>query len=148
MTAPQTPSSLIPKPPPVAKAVIAVCAGLFVGGLMMTFLERMGHMIAEPPMPDNPSDVASVRAAVARMTVTNLLVLLGSYFVGSTLGCWIAARMAPSRPLYHAMAVAILFILTIGSYFTRIPHPAWFVVASIVAFACAPFVGARMAGAR
>lgn len=148
MTAPHTPSSLVPKPPPVAKAVIAVCAGLFVGGLMMTFLERMGHVIAEPPMPDNPSDVASVRAAVARMTLTNLLVLLSSYFFGSTLGCWIAARMAPYRPLYHALVVAVLFILTIGLYFTKIPHPGWFVVAAIVAFASAPFIGARMAGAR
>lgn len=148
MTAPQTPSSLIPKAPPVAKSVIAVCAGLFVGGLMMTFLERMGHMVAAPPMPENPSDVQSVREAVARMAPGNFMLLLGAYFVGATLGCWIAARMAPSRARYHAMAVAILFILTIGGYFMKIPHPGWFVVASIVAFACAPFVGTRMAGAR
>lgn len=146
MTAPHTPASLIPKPPPVAKSVIAVCAGLFVGGLMMTFIERMGHLIAEPPMPANPADPASVSAAVASFTTTNFLLLLASYFFGSTLGCWISARMAPSRALWHALGVAVLFILTVGWYFLRIAHPAWFVAAAFVAFALAPFAGTRMAG--
>lgn len=148
MTAPLTPGSLIPKPPPVAKSVIAVCAGLFVGGLMMIVLERLGHVIAAPPVNNNPSDPASVRAAMETMTTTNFLLLLASYFGGSTLGCWIAARMSPSRAFRHALVVGALFIFTLASYFRQVPHPAWFVAASLVAFAAAPFLGTRMSGKR
>jgi hypothetical protein len=148
MTAPQTPASLIPKPPPVAKSVIAVCAGLFVGGLMIVALERLGHLVASPPVSENPSDPASVRAAMARMTTTNFLLLLAAYFGGSTIGCWIAARMAPSRALGHTLVVGALFVFTISSYFTSVPHPAWFVAASLLAFIAAPFLGTRMSGKR
>ena len=115
---------------------------------MIVALERLGHLVATPPVSENPSDPVSVRAAMARMTTTNFLVLLAAYFGGSTIGCWIAARMSPSNTLRHALVVAALFVFTIVSYFTKVPHPPWFVGASVLAFISAPFLGTRMSGKR
>lgn len=146
MTAPATPDALRPRVPSPLRSVIAVCAGIFVGALMIYFFERLGHLVASPPAIPDPTDPTSVRAAMAAMTVPNFIMLLVAYLFGTTLGCWIAARMAPSRAIVHSLVVGAIFLFGGISNFIRIPHPMWFVVAAMLAFGAAPFLGARMSG--
>jgi len=146
MTAPATPDALRPRVPPPLRSVIAVCAGIFVGALMIYFFERLGHLVVAPPANLDPADPASVRAAMAEMRVANFLMLLVAYLFGTTLGCWLTARMAPSRALAHAGVVGAMFLAGGISNFVKLPHPVWFVVASLLAFAVAPFLGTRMSG--
>lgn len=139
-----TPAALAPHIPPLARSMIALCAGLFTGGLMIVFVERMGHMLV--PLPATTA-IASAAEAMAAMRPANFVMLLVSYLVGTTIGCWIAARMARRQPFPHAAIVGVVFLLGVVSSFVRLPHPTWFMVGAIGAFVAAPFIGARMAGA-
>ncbi len=58
----------------------------------------------------------------------------------------VLSRMTPSRALAHAGVVGAIFLAGGISNFVKLPHPVWFVVASLVAFAMAPFLGTRMSG--
>ena len=72
-------------------------------------------------------------------------ILLLAYVTGPTLGAWLAARRAPSRPTLHAASVGAFFVAGGLSNFLTIPHPVWFVIAAMVVLVAAPFVGARLA---
>ena len=146
MTVPATPGALVPRVPPPLRSVIAVCAGIFVGALMIYAVQIVAHAVAPLPVKMDPSDPASTRAAMASMTTRNYLGLLFAYLAGPTIGCWLAARMAPSRALVHAVVVGAFFLVGGIGNFMKLPHPAWFVAASVLAFAAAPFLGTRMSG--
>jgi hypothetical protein len=106
----------------------------------------LGHSVAPPPDLPNADDPQALRAAMESMDTRNFLLLLVAYVVGPTIGCWMAARMARRQELVHAAIVGGVFLLGVVMNFTRIPHPTWFVIATIAAFVAAPFLGTRMAG--
>ena len=83
---------------------------------------------------------------MAALSIGNFMMLLLAYIVGPTLGSWIAARLAPSRALVHAGVVGAFFLAGGAMNFMALPHPVWFVVASMLAFVAAPFLGTKLAG--
>ncbi|MCC6927838.1 MAG: hypothetical protein IT359_02495 [Gemmatimonadaceae bacterium] len=134
------------KTPPPVRSVIAVAAGLFVGGIATFGVEALGHAVVPPPPGLDVTNMEAVRSAMLTLPTAHFLPILFAYLVGPTLGAALAARMAPSRPLVHAGVVGAFFLLGGIRNFMNIPHPAWFVAASCLVFIAAPFVGSRLAG--
>lgn len=134
------------KTPPPVRSVIAVAAGLFVGGIATFGVEALGHAVVPPPPGLDVTNVEAVRAAMPTLPTAHFLPILVAYVVGPTLGAALAARMAPSRALVHAGAVAAFFLFGGIRNFMNIPHPTWFVLASCAAFVAAPFLGTRLVG--
>lgn len=134
------------KTPPPVRSVIAVSAGLFLGGIATFGVEALGHIAVPPPPGLDPTNLEAVKAAMPTLPVAHFLPLLLAYLAGPTLGAALAARMAPSRALVHAGVVGAFFLLGGIRNFSTIPHPAWFVAASCVAFVLAPFIGTRLVG--
>lgn len=132
--------------PPFLKSIIAVSVGVFFGGLAIFAIERLGHLIVPPPPGLDPNDPVSVASAMTQMPAAAFLVLFLAYLLGTSAGAWIAARLAPSHHFRHAAIVALFFIIGALFNFVSIPHPVWFVVVAMLAFAAAPFIGTRLAG--
>lgn len=130
---------------PFLRGVIAVSAGLVTGAIGIMVLEILGHMVVPPPAGIAMADPAALRAAMPGFPVTYFVPVLLAYVVGPTIGAALAARLAPARPLAHAGVVAGAMALGALQNFRAIPHPAWFVGASFVAFALAPLAGVRLA---
>lgn len=134
--------------PPILRTVIAVAAGVFVGGIAVFGVEALGHALVPPPAGLDVADPEAVRRAMSTMRAAHFLPLLLAYLVGPSLGAALAARMAPSHPLRHAAAVAAFFLVGGLMNFRAIPHPAWFVALAVAAFTAAPFIGVRISGRR
>ena len=65
-------------------------------------------------------------------------------------GCYVAARLAPARPMRHALALGFLGVAlaTLGAVMMWELGPAWYSLANIaIALPCA-WAGARLRGAR
>lgn len=131
--------------PPILRSVLAVGAGVVAGGLTVFGIEVLGRLAVPPPPGHDPGDPASIAAAMAAMPPAAFAILLLAYVTGPTLGAWLAARRAPSRPTLHAASVGAFFVAGGLSNFLTIPHPVWFVIAAMVVLVAAPFVGARLA---
>ncbi len=131
--------------PPALRSVIAVSAGIFLGGIAIFGVEALGHLVVRPPAGLDVTDPIAVRRVIATMPAVHFLPVLLAYVVGPALGAALAARMSPAHPLRHASIVAIVFLVGALMNFRNIPHPAWFVACSIVAFMAAPFLGVRLA---
>ncbi|HEX4935485.1 MAG TPA: hypothetical protein VFV33_20030 [Gemmatimonadaceae bacterium] len=132
-------------PPPV-RSVIAVAAGLFVGGIATFGVEALGHVAVPPPQGLDVTNLEAVKAAMPTLPVAHFVPILIAYVVGPTLGAALAARMAPSRARVHAGVVGAFFLAGAVRNFMSIPHPVWFVVASVLAFLAAPLLGSRLVG--
>jgi hypothetical protein len=137
---------MAPNTPPAVRSVIAVAAGVFVGGIATFGVEALGHIFVPPPAGLDVTNLSAVKAAMPSLPVAHFLPLLVAYLVGPTLGAALTARMAPSRALAHAAVVGACFLVGGIQNFRTIPHPVWFVIAASLAFVVAPVLGTRITG--
>jgi hypothetical protein len=85
----------------MARSILAVVAGFLVTGILI-FATTAGVVATNP----GAFDARSVP------TTTGMLVAMHLYVaVYALLGCWVAARLAPSHPMRHAMIVAVLGVI-------------------------------------
>ena len=70
--------------------------------------------------------------------------------VFAVFGCWLAGRLAPSRPMAHALSVGVLgLILTVASAWAlKDGHPAWYLAAGIGTTMLWAWIGGRLAEGR
>lgn len=132
--------------PPLFRSIIAVSAGVFIGGIATLGVEALAHVIVPPPRGLDVTNPESVKAVMATMPAAHFLPILLGYLIGPTIGAALAARMSPSRPLVHAGIVGAFFMVGAVNNFNAIPHPLWFMVLAVVAFVAAPFLGTRLVG--
>ena len=82
----------------MARSILAIVAGFVLTGALI-----VGTTFAVTAAMPGAFDARQVP------TSTGILLLMHLYVaVYATLGCWVAARLAPSRPMRHAMIVGVL----------------------------------------
>jgi hypothetical protein len=123
----------------------AVIVGMIVAFLLVAGAEGIGHKIYPPPPGTNMQDMAQVKAFVATLPLSVLLIVLTGWLIATFVATWLAARIA-GTPVPGYIVGALLLCAGIANAFI-IPQPVWFSIASIVIYIGATWVGAR-AGAR
>ena len=108
----------------MARSILAVVTGFLVIGLL-AFATGKAAQAAFPGVFD------------ANGATFNTLACLGTLlYVGvyATFGCWLAARMAPSHPMRHALILGVLGLLfnIMGAWMTRDAVPVWYNVAGVL----------------
>ena len=93
---------------------------------------------------------AQFDASGTPLTAPMMIVQLLYVGVYATFGCWLAARLAPSRPMRHALALGVLGLaLNVPSaVMLRDSAPTWYLVAGVVTTALWAWLGGRIAEAR
>ncbi|MEO6446223.1 MAG: hypothetical protein ABIZ91_10070 [Gemmatimonadaceae bacterium] len=132
--------------PPIFRSIVAVSAGMFVGGIAIFGVEALAHLLVPPPPGLDVTNPENVRNVMSTMPAAHFLPILLGYLIGPTVGAALTARMARSRPLLHASVMAGIFIMGALKNFMEIPHPIWFIVLALLAFMAAPFLGTKWAG--
>jgi len=125
----------------VARRIGAVVVGLIVAFLLVAGAEGIAHKIYPPPPGANMNDMAQVKAFVATMPLSALLVVLAGWMIATFVATWLAARMAHTKFTGYIVG-GILLLAGIANAFI-IPQPIWFSIASIVIYIVATLVGAR-----
>lgn len=123
--------------PSILRSVLAVVAGfVLVGALAFgTGVLTAGIWPTAIDVDGNP---ATGTARVAQLLYVGVFAVLG---------CWLAGRLAPSRPMAHALAVGVLgLILNVASAWAmRDGHPAWYLAAGVVTTMLWAWIGGRLA---
>ena len=120
------------------RSVGAVLGGLFATFLITTAVDLALHASGVfPPHGERMADALFVLALAYRIPF-------------NAAGCYIAARLAPARPMRHALALGLVGVAlaTLGAIVMWELGPAWYSLANIaIALPCA-WIGARLRGAR
>jgi hypothetical protein len=125
----------------ILRGIAAVIAGMIVAFLLVFGAEAISHQIYPPPPGMSLQDMARIKAFVATLPMSVLLIVLAGHLIGTFAGTWTAAKIARS-PIAAFILGALLLAAGIVNAVT-IPQALWFSIASFVIYIGATLVGAR-----
>ncbi len=130
--------------PPIVRRLLAVLAGIVAAFVVIMLMEQLSTMVYPPPPGIDFKDPAQLKAFMATMPTTALLLVLLGYALGGLAGGAVAAKLSPDLPIRSAGTIAV--VLVIGSLMNlrAIPSPLWFEAANLVVVALTPFAGERL----
>ena len=83
----------------MGRSILAVLAGIIIGMVTISVVEKMGHQLYEAPTNLNFNDKAAIAAYMEKMPIEAMLMVLLAYIAGSFLGGLLAARLATRKPI-------------------------------------------------
>lgn len=131
------------------KLLLAVIAGLIVGSVVnMGIILLSGHLIP-PPAGADTTTAEGLKASIHLFEPRHFVFPFLAHAIGTLVGAWLAAKLAPSFSWIPAMTVGALFFLGGVISARMIPAPVWFVVVDLVlAYFPAAWLGLRLARRR
>ncbi|MGH9423915.1 MAG: hypothetical protein ACRD3J_28320 [Thermoanaerobaculia bacterium] len=130
----------------IARGIGAVIAGLIVSFLIVFGAEAISHKIYPPPPGMSMKDMDQVKAFVATLPLSVLLIVLAGHLIGTFAGTWTAAKIARSAIAPYVLG-ALLLCAGIANA-VMIPQPVWCSIATFVIYIGATWAGARAGVAR
>ena len=126
--------------PSILRSVLAVVVGFVVIGALAV---GAGTVVAST-WPDAVGADGTPATTAARLAQ---LLYVGVF---ATFGCWLAGRLAPSRPMAHALAVGVLgLVLNVATaWAVKDSHPAWYLAAGVLTTMLWAWIGGRLAEGR
>jgi hypothetical protein len=125
----------------ILRRVGAVIVGLIVAFLLVAGAESISHILHPPPPGTDMHDMNQVKAFVATLPMSALLVVLAGWLIATFVATLLAAKIAQS-PIAGYVVGALLLCAGIVNAF-MIPQPVWFSIASFAIYIGATWVGAR-----
>jgi len=125
----------------ILRRVGAVIAGMIAAFLLVAGAEGIAHRVSPPPPGTNMQDMAQVKAYVATLPLSVMLIVLTGWLIATFVATWLAARIA-GTPIPGYIVGALLLCAGIANAFI-IPQPIWFSIVSIAIYIGATWVGAR-----
>jgi hypothetical protein len=118
------------------RSIVAVVSGFLLIALL-SFGTELALMAAMPALFESDGSTSSVAV---------LVLTIGYVGLYATLGCYLAARLAPNRPMRHALGLGGLGLLfnIAGSWYAWAMAPAWYHVISLLLVMVWAWLGGRM----
>lgn len=117
----------------MARAVVAVIAGLIAAFVSILVTEAVGALVAPAGVAPSLKDVERMREYLANLPLSAYAFVLGAYLIGSAVGGVVAARIAGNPASRCVWIVGGLLLAVTVANLVLIPHPLWFSSASVIA---------------
>ena len=121
--------------PPIARSVLAIVAGfLFIGALAFGTGAALQAAGMVPPAGEPLTDIGMVLLEAAYVAVFAIA------------GCWLAAWLAPDRPMRHALVLGVLGLAfnLVGAVATWGQRPAWSILLNLALVLPYAWIGGRL----
>ncbi len=130
---------------PTLRNVLAVVAGVVVGGAVnMALISVSGSVI---PLPEgvDPADLESLKANIDRFEPRHFLMPFLAHALGTLVGAFLAARLAASRRTALALGIGVFFLFGGVANAFLLPAPGWFLAADLLlAYLPMAWIGGRL----
>jgi MFS family permease len=127
---------------------LAGVAGAFSAFVVVAVVEGVGHAIYAPAIMPDMSDPEAVAAFIRAMPLGAFLFVLAAYLLATVAGGVIAAVLARRHGMRLAIIVGALILTASVANFVALPHPAWFVAATLVGVPAAAWLTGRAVSQR
>jgi hypothetical protein len=108
--------------------ILAVVAGLVVGGVVNGGMVWLGSVLAPTPPGVDFSDPDSVRAMMEQLGFQHYLFPFLAHALGTLAGAWVTYRLARSSQVFLAMIIGVANLAGGIAAAMIIPAPLWFLV--------------------
>lgn len=120
----------------------ATLAGLAAAFLSVLLIESASHLIWPPPEGLIHLSHDDQVAAIARLPKGALLMVLGAWCAGILVGGEVARRLAGLSRI-PAVVVTLSLLAAVVWMLASIPHPTWFLLASLLSLTACAFHSTR-----
>lgn len=131
----------------LARNILALLAGAIVAIVVIGLVQTAAHFLYPPPPGLDYNNPEVLKKVMMEAPVGALLMVLLSYFAGTFLGSWVAARLAADAPARQAYLIGGMMLISGLMNLFAIPHPLWFWIGSVAVFVAAAWLGGKT-GAR
>ncbi|HTU99227.1 MAG TPA: hypothetical protein VMF13_01715 [Luteitalea sp.] len=126
--------------------MIAVLAGLIVGGLVNGGLVALGPHVIPPPPGVDMTTAEGLQAGMTLLAPRHFVFPFLAHALGTLAGAIVAARVAATYATRLALVVGVVFLAGGIMAARMIPAPAWFVALDLmVAYIPMGWLGGRLA---
>lgn len=130
---------------PKVKLVLAVIAGLVIGGLVNFGIIMLGPQVLEYPEGMDFTDPENFKSKAHLLTGVHYIWAFLAHALGTLVGGFIAAKIAPQSKIKYALFVGVFFLIGGIKMVMDIPAPGWFVALDlVVAYIPMAWLGAKM----
>jgi hypothetical protein len=127
------------------RSVLAVMAGILVGGIVVGLLETPGMFLHPPPPGLNLQDPAQIKAHFAAAPLAAQICVAIAWTFGPLVGSFVAARIARRGFLAHGIIVGLVFLAADVFNLRSFPHPAWLAFVGVVSPLAMSWLGSALA---
>lgn len=132
---------------PLLRNILAVIAGIVVGGLINMGIVTISGNLIPPPEGVDVTDMQSMADNMHLYKPKHFVMPFLAHALGTLIGAILAVKIAASHKSKIAMIIAAFFLLGGIAAATMIPAPSWFeAVDLLVAYLPMGFLGHRLAG--
>jgi len=117
---------------PILKNVLAVVAGVLVGGLVNMGLIMLGPSIFPLPEGVNPMDPESLKAGIPLFETRHFVFPFLAHALGTLAGAFVAALIAANRKMTFALVIGVFFLAGGIMNVVDLPAPLGFEVLDLV----------------
>src|SRR5687768_10074055 len=110
---------------------MAGVAGVGSAFLVVAVIELIAHAVYAPAVMPDVSTPAAMAAYISSMPLGAFLFVLAAYVAGTVVGGFVAIAIARRYTMRFACLVGGLILLASIANFVAIPHPGWFVIATL-----------------
>lgn len=134
---------------PIIRNILAVIAGLFIGGIVNSGIIALGPNLISPPAGVDPNDIASIKANVDAYGIKDFIVPFLAHGLGTLIGAFVAAKIGITKQRRLTFVVAILFLIGGILMAFMIPEFWMFSIVDLVgAYFPMAYIGWKLAGAK
>ena len=118
--------------PNILRNVLAVIAGLVVGGIVNMLLITISPMIIPPPAGVDINNAESLSRGIHLFEPKHFIMPFLAHALGALVGALVAYLIAASYKARFAWAIGILFLCGGIAAAFMIPAPAWFIALDLL----------------
>ncbi|MBK7690094.1 MAG: hypothetical protein IPK62_08550 [Bacteroidetes bacterium] len=131
---------------PILKNIIAVVAGLLLGGAVNMGIIILSDGIIAPPEGADLKTMEGLKAAMPLMEPKHFLLPFLAHALGTLVGAFIAARLAANHFMKWGLFIGACFLVGGIANIFMLPSPIWFTVLDLgVAYLPMGYIGAKLA---
>lgn len=130
---------------PILRNILALVAGLIVGGAVNMGLIMLGAAVFPPPPGVDVNDINSINAHIGEYSTRQLLAPFFAHALGTLAGAFVAALLGASAQMVLALVIGAVFLAAGIMAVRMIPNaPLWFdMLDLVVAYLPMAWLGGR-----
>ncbi len=131
----------------MGRSILGTVVGLVLAILLIGLVETLGHRLIPPPAGMDPTDPASIAAAMSLIPTGSFLFVLAAWFLGTWVGASTATRIARSDARWPGLTVGGVILAATLYNLWLIPHPVWVAAAGLLGIGGLTLLASRPLGA-
>lgn len=132
---------------PILRNVLAVIAGVIVGGIVNMGLINISGSVIPPPEGTDNTTMEGLKAAMLLFEPKHFIFPFLAHALGTFVGAFLAALVAATHKMKFALAIGFFFLIGGVYMVVLLPSPLWFNVLDIaVAYIPMAWLGGKLAG--